>query len=70
LTRQLASFKAKLKSAQSGGMVTYGFGAMAFLMMFLPAVNVFMKPLLVAAGTKLYYDKRFSDKSDLSNLKN
>jgi uncharacterized protein involved in cysteine biosynthesis len=43
---------------------------MAFLMMFLPAVNVFMKPLLVAAGTKLYYDKRFSDKSDLSNLKN
>lgn len=69
LTRQLAAFKTKLKSAQSGGMVTYGFGAMAFLMMFLPVINVFIKPLLVVAGTKMYYEKRFSDLSDLSDLK-
>jgi len=68
LTRQLASFRTKLKSAQSGGMVTYGFGAMAFLMMFLPVVNVFMKPLLVVAGTRLYYEKNFSDLSNLSDL--
>ncbi len=67
LTRQLAAFRTKLKAAQSGGMVTYGFGAMAFLLMFLPVVNVFMKPLLVVAGTKLYYEKRFSDSSDFSN---
>lgn len=67
LTRQLASFGTKLKAAQSGGMVTYGFGAMAFLLMFLPVINVFIKPLLVVAGTKLYYDKRFSNSSKLSN---
>lgn len=67
LTRQLASFWTKLKSAQSGGMLTYGFGTMAFLMMFLPIVNVFMKPLLVVAGTRLYYEKKFVDLSDLSD---
>jgi CysZ protein len=58
LTRQLASFGTKLKAAQSGGMVTYGFGAMAFLLMFLPIINVFTKPLLVVAGTKLYWEKK------------
>jgi CysZ protein len=65
LTRQLASFRTKLEAAQSGGMVTYGFGAMAFLMMFLPIINVFMKPLLVVAGTRLYYEKNFSNLSDI-----
>jgi CysZ protein len=60
LTRRLASFRTKLKATQSGGMVTYGFGAMAFLMMFLPIVNVFMKPLIVVAGTRLYYEKNYN----------
>lgn len=67
LTRRLASFRTKLKATQAGGMVTYGFGAMAFLLMFLPIVNVLMKPLLVVAGTKLYYDRNFLSTSNLSN---
>jgi len=59
LTRRLAPFKHKLKITQKGGMVSYGFGCMAFLMMFLPVVNVFMKPILVVAGTSLYYEREF-----------
>ena len=57
LTRKLATFRLKLKVTQSGGMISYGFGCMAFLMMFLPVINVFMKPILVVAGTSLYYEK-------------
>jgi len=48
----------KLKVTQRGKMLTYGFGCMAFLMMFLPVVNVFMKPILVVAGTSLYYERK------------
>lgn len=59
LTRRLASFRHKLRTTQKGGMVSYGFGCMAFLMMFIPVVNVFMKPILVAAGTSLYYEKNY-----------
>lgn len=57
LTRKLATFRHKLRVTQRGGMITYGFGCTAFLMMFLPVVNVFMKPILVVAGTSLYYEK-------------
>jgi CysZ protein len=59
LTRKLATFRHKLKVTQKGGMITYGFGCIAFLMMFLPVVNVFMKPILVVAGTSLYYEKGY-----------
>jgi len=59
LTRKLAAFRHKLRVTQKGGMVTYGFGCAAFLMMFLPVVNVFMKPILVVAGTSLYYEKGY-----------
>jgi CysZ protein len=57
MQRKLMKFKNKLKVTQNGGMISYGFGAMAFLMMFLPIVNVFMKPILVVAGTRLYWEK-------------
>ncbi len=58
MQRKLMTFRQKLRVTQRGGMLTYGFGAMAFLMMFLPIVNVFMKPILVVAGTKLYWENR------------
>ncbi|HMT12283.1 MAG TPA: hypothetical protein PKA39_11755, partial [Ignavibacteria bacterium] len=48
------------KVTRSGRLVTYGFGCTAFLFMFLPIVNVFMKPILVAAGTSLFYEKDYS----------
>lgn len=60
LTRQRAIFRQKLKVTHKGGMVSYGFGCMAFIMMFLPVLNVFMKPILVAAGTSLFYEREFN----------
>lgn len=65
MQRKLMSFRQKLKITHRGGMLTYGFGAIAFLMMFLPIVNVFMKPILVAAGTRLYWEKKVYSSYDL-----
>lgn len=62
MTRKKMKFRHKLKVVKEGGMVTYGFGCAAFLMMFLPVVNVFMKPMLVAAGTSLYYEKDYNNR--------
>lgn len=59
LTRRLVPFKEKLRIVSKGGWLTYGFGTMAFLLMFLPVVNVFMKPILVAAGTSLFYERGY-----------
>jgi CysZ protein len=59
MTRRKMKFKQKLNVTKSGKMVTYGFGAAAFLLMFLPIVNVFMKPILVVSGTSLYYEKDY-----------
>jgi CysZ protein len=59
MTRRKMKFKQKLAVTKSGKLLTYGFGAAAFLMMFLPIVNVFMKPILVVAGTSLYYEKDY-----------
>lgn len=59
MTRKKMKFSRKLKVTGSGKMVTYGFGCTAFLLMFLPIINVFMKPILVVAGTSLYYEKNY-----------
>jgi len=60
MTRRQMKFKTKLKIVSSGKWLTYGFGSMAFLMMFLPIINVFMKPILVVGGTSLYFEKGYS----------
>jgi len=60
MQRKLFTFKQKLKVTLRGRTLTFGFGAIAFLMMFLPIVNVFMKPILVVAGTSLYYEKNYT----------
>jgi len=59
MTRRKMKFKQKLKVTRSGKMLIYGFGCAAFLLMFLPIINVFMKPILVVAGTSLYYEKDY-----------
>lgn len=59
MTRRQMKFKKKLKVVNSGRWLTYGFGTMAFLMMFLPIVNVFMKPIIVVAGTSLYFERGY-----------
>jgi CysZ protein len=60
MTRKKMKFRQKLRVTRSGRLLTYGFGCSAFLLMFLPIVNVFMKPILVVAGTSLYYEKIIS----------
>jgi CysZ protein len=62
MTRKKMKFRQKLKVTRSGRLLTYGFGCVAFLLMFLPIVNVFMKPILVVAGTSLYYEKDYHKK--------
>jgi CysZ protein len=65
MTRKKMRFRQKLRVTRSGGMITYGFGCTAFLLMFLPIVNVFMKPILVVAGTSLYYEKGYNNLAQL-----
>ena len=60
LTRRMTGFRDKLKIVNSKKMLTYGFGAMAFLLTFIPVFNVFMNPILVAAGTSLFYEKKYN----------
>jgi CysZ protein len=60
MTRRFFRLKKKIKITHSGGLLTYGFGCMAFIMLFLPVVNVFFKPVLVVAGTSLFYEKGFA----------
>lgn len=59
MTRKKMKFRQKLRVTNSGRMLTYGFGCTAFLLMFLPIINVFMKPILVVAGTSLYYEREY-----------
>lgn len=59
MTRKKMRFRDKIKVTRKGKLVTYGFGFTAFLLLFLPVINIFMKPILVVAGTSLYYEKDF-----------
>ena len=52
-------FRQKLNLINKKPALTMGFGTIAFLMTFLPVINVFMKPLLVVAGTSLYYQESY-----------
>lgn len=59
LTRRLISFRKKLSIVNSKKTLSYGFGAMAFTLTFIPVINVLMNPLLVIAGTRLFYEKNY-----------
>jgi CysZ protein len=61
LTRRMTVFREKLKIVASKRMLSFGFGAIAFLLTFLPVINVLMKPLLVASGTSLFYEKGYKE---------
>lgn len=67
MTRKKMRFRDKLKITSKGKFITYGFGFTSFLLMFLPIVNVFMKPILVAAGTSLFYEKGYSSQELFKN---
>lgn len=57
MQRKMFTLRQKISGTNSGGILSYGFGAMAFLMMFIPFINSLLKPLLVVSGTKLYLER-------------
>jgi uncharacterized protein involved in cysteine biosynthesis len=60
MTRRMITFRDKLKMINRELYLTFGFGSVAFVFMFLPVINVFTKPILVVAGTSLYFEKNYS----------
>lgn len=63
LTRRGVKFKDKVKLILSNKPLTFGFGAIAFIITFIPGVNIILRPILVVAGTSLYFDKFQNQKS-------
>jgi CysZ protein len=59
LSRRFIKFRQKLKIIDSKRTLSMGFGAMAFILTFLPVINVMVNPLLVVAGTRLFYEKDY-----------
>ncbi|MBW7856342.1 MAG: EI24 domain-containing protein [Ignavibacteria bacterium] len=59
LARRNTGLKQKIKLVLSNKPLSLGFGATAFLITFLPGINIVLRPMLVVAGTSLYFD-RFS----------
>jgi len=59
LTRRLAGFRSKLKIIASKKNLSLGFGCVAFLLTFIPVINVILNPLLVVSGTSLFYSKGY-----------
>jgi len=55
LTRRLAAFRNKLRIVGSKKGLSFGFGCVAFLLTFIPVINVLLNPLLVVSGTSLFY---------------
>lgn len=59
MTRRMTGFRKKLGVVMSQKMLSFGFGAMAFFLTFLPVINVLLNPLLVVSGTRLFYEKNY-----------
>lgn len=59
MTRKEIRLKDKIRITNRGGMLSYGFGAIAFIIMFVPVINVLLKPLLVVSGTSLFFEKDY-----------
>lgn len=65
MTRKYFTLREKIKVTYAKPMYSLGFGCASFLIMFLPVVNVLMKPLCVVSGTAFYFEKKYN----LINLK-
>jgi len=61
MTRKMTGFRNKLRVIISQKSLSAGFGAIAFILTFIPVINVLINPLLVVSGTSLYYNKNYSD---------
>lgn len=60
MSRRNIKFGKKLKAINSEKTVSAGFGAVAFILTFLPVINVILNPLLVVSGTSLFFTKEFN----------
>ncbi len=67
LTRRMKGFREKLSIVGSQKMLSFGFGGMAFMLTILPVINVLMKPILVVAGTTLFYEKGYNKFTGFEN---
>lgn len=59
MTRKFFNLRKKIKVVMSKKMLSIGFGACVFLLMFLPIINVLLKPVCVTAGTSLFFEKKY-----------
>lgn len=59
MTRRFYTFRQKIRITSSKPLYSLGFGCAAFLIMFLPVVNVLLKPLCVISGTAFYFEKQY-----------
>ncbi len=60
MTRRYYTLRQKIKVTASKPFYSLGFGCASFLIMFLPVINVLMKPLCVVSGTAFYFEKGYS----------
>ncbi|HQY21172.1 MAG TPA: hypothetical protein PLX80_10050, partial [Ignavibacteria bacterium] len=60
MTRKLTGFRKKLGIILSQRKSSMGFGAMAFILTFIPVINVLINPLLVVSGTSLFYKNKYN----------
>jgi CysZ protein len=63
MTRKFFTLRKKIKIVMSKKMLSLGFGCCVFLLMFLPVINIFFKPVCVTAGTALYFEKNYGSEN-------
>lgn len=59
MQRKNYTLRQKVKSVLANKPVSAGFGVTGFLLMLIPFLNVFLKPLLVVSGTAVYFEKKY-----------
>jgi len=67
MTRRYMTLRQKIKITYSRPMHSLGFGCAAFLIMFLPVLNIILKPLCVISGTVIYFEKEYWKEFDNTN---
>jgi CysZ protein len=67
MTRRYMTLRQKIKVTYSRPMLSLGFGCSAFLIMFLPVLNIILKPLCIVSGTVIYFEKEYGEEFDNTN---
>ncbi len=59
MTRKFYNLRKKIKVIMSKKLLSLGFGASVFIIMFLPFINVLLKSICVTSGTALFFEKEY-----------